>query len=197
MAGHPVQLAHEHADPHRSLGEVLVDAEQLLGGQREGELVEERTEVVHPCDVRGPLQVGQGLACLLHAGVQVADDGLAAQDGLALQLEHEAQHTVGAGVLRPHVDDHRLVLVRILREVAEQRRLGLAHPQHRTELAHQLLGPDLRPRLELLLGLRRLGNHRHGDTLSLLRASERQRASGQQRPAWPGNAVNVIKTARL
>ena len=52
VARHPVELGHQHADPHRPLRDVLVDAEQLLGGHREGQLVEERAEVVHPRDVR-------------------------------------------------------------------------------------------------------------------------------------------------
>ena len=40
--------------------------------------------------------------------------GLDAQHRLALELEHEAQHTVGARVLRPHVDDHRVVVIWIV-----------------------------------------------------------------------------------
>ena len=87
-----------------------LDPEQLLGGQREHQLVEQRREVVHAGDVGAALQVGELLAGLLHAGVQVADDRLAPQHRLALELQHEAQHAVGARVLRPHVDDHRLVV---------------------------------------------------------------------------------------
>ena len=78
------------------------------------------------------------LAGLLHAGVQVADDRLAAQHCLALQLEHQPQHAVRARVLRAHVDDHRLILVGIVGEVAELGGLGLAHAQHGADLAHQL-----------------------------------------------------------
>ena len=138
VAGHPVELGHQHADPHRPLGDLLVDAEQLLGGEGERQLVEERAEVVHARDVRAALHVRQRLAGLLHPGVQVADDRLAAQHRLALQLEHQAQHAVGAGVRRAHVEDHRLVLVRIVRDVAELGRLGLAHAQHGADLAQQL-----------------------------------------------------------
>ena len=153
MARHPVQLGHQHADPHRPLGDVVVDAEQLLGGHREHQLVEERAEVVHAGDVRAALHVRQLLAGLLHAGVQVADDRLAPQHRLALQLEHQAQHAVGRRVLRTHVDDHRLVVVGVLREVAELGRLGLAHAQHGADLAQQLGGGELAARLELLSAL--------------------------------------------
>ena len=93
------------------------------------ELVVQRAEVVHARDVRAALHVGQLLAGLLHAGVEVADDGLAAQDGLALELEHEAQHTMGARVLRTHVDDHRLVVGGLCLDGGERCGLGLAHPQ--------------------------------------------------------------------
>jgi hypothetical protein len=36
----------------------------------------------------------------------------------------------------------------------------------------------------------------HWCTLAIMRASERQRASGQLRPAWPGNAVTVMRAQR-
>ena len=138
VAGDPVELGEEHADPLRPLGDVLVDAEELLGGEAEHQLVEQRRGVVHPRDVGGALEVGEVLARLLHAGVQVADDRLGAQHGLALELEHEAQHAVGAGVLRPHVDDHRLVLGRALAD--QLGHLGLGEAQRGAELAEQLLG---------------------------------------------------------
>ena len=99
----------QHADPHGPRRQL--EAEQLLGGQAEHQLVEDRRGVVHAGDVGAALEVGERLARLLHAGVQVADDRLGAQHGLAVELEHEAQHAVGAGVLRPHVDDHGLVVV--------------------------------------------------------------------------------------
>ena len=53
-----------------------LDAEQLLDGQREHQLVVQRRQVVHARDVRRALDVGELLARLLHAGVQVADDRL-------------------------------------------------------------------------------------------------------------------------
>ena len=95
-----------HVGPGR---DVAVDAEQLLGRHREDELVEQRRGVVHAGDVGQALDVGEVLGRLLHAGVEVADDRLGPQHGLALELEHEAEHAVRARVLGPHVDDHRLV----------------------------------------------------------------------------------------
>jgi hypothetical protein len=66
--------------------------------------------------------------------------GLQLQHGLAVELEHEAQHTVRARVLRPHVEDHRSVRRsgRSASRFTELRGLGLAHPQHGADLAHQL-----------------------------------------------------------
>ena len=103
-----VHLAHQHADPLRPFGHL--DAQQLLGRQREDELVEQRRGVVHARDVGGALHVGQLLAGLLHAGVEVADDGLGPRDRLAVELEHQAQHAVGRRVLGAHVHDHPLAL---------------------------------------------------------------------------------------
>ena len=108
VAGDAVHLGHQHPDPGGPDRDL--DPEELLDGQRERQLVEQRRGVVHAGDVGGALQVGQGLARLLHAGVQVADDRLGPQDGLTLELEHEPQHAVGRRVLGTHVDDHRLVV---------------------------------------------------------------------------------------
>ena len=176
-------------------GMSLVDAEQLLGGHREHQLVEERAEVVHPGDVGAALQVGQRLAGLLHPGVQVADDRLAAQDGLALQLEHEAQHAVGAGVLRPHVDDHRLVLV-AGRPGGHRAAAASASLIRSTAPSSRIssLAATSDARLELLLRLDVwiiMHDVSHG--VASMRATERQRGSAQQRPAWPG----TLMTARL
>ncbi len=35
--------------------------------------------------------------------------GTALDDGFAVQLQHQAQHAVRGGMLRPHVQDHALV----------------------------------------------------------------------------------------
>src|SRR5439155_17289190 len=63
-------------------------------------------------DVGRPLDVGQLLAGLLHAGVEVADDRLGPQHRLALEFEHDPEHAVRRRVLRPEVDDHGLVGLR-------------------------------------------------------------------------------------
>jgi hypothetical protein len=55
------------------------------------------------------LLVELGFAGLFDAGVQVADVGGEGDDGLAVNLEHEAEHAVCGRVLRPHIDDHGLV----------------------------------------------------------------------------------------
>ena len=127
LGRHAVQLAHEHADP-RGPGRD-VDLQQLLGGQREHQLVEEGRHVVHAGDVGGPLEVREVLARLLHAGVQVADHRLGPQDRLAAELHHHPEHAVGAGVLGPHVDDHGFVvgddLVDVLGQVGDAQDGGL------------------------------------------------------------------------
>ena len=55
----------------------------------------------HERDALGPVAVFE---VLLDAGVQVPDAAAGLDDGLALDLQDEPQHSVGGGVLRPHVD---------------------------------------------------------------------------------------------
>jgi hypothetical protein len=150
---HAVQLGQQHADPLGPGRDVAVDAEQRLGGQGEDQLVVERRRVVHAGDVRRALQVGERLAGLLHAGVQVADDRLGPQHRLALELEHEPQHAVRRRVHGAHVDDHRRLVV-VGHLAGERGRLGLGHPQHRADLAQDLagVGPRAGPHLLGALG---------------------------------------------
>ena len=151
---HPVQLAHQHADPGGARWRL--DVQERLGRQGEDQLVVERRQVVHPGHVGGALDVGQLLALLLHAGVEVADDGLGAQDRLAVQLEHEAQHAVGRGVLGPHVDDRRLVVAALDVDVGRIHVAALGEAEDRAHLLAQLAGAGGGARPEALDALRRL-----------------------------------------
>ena len=145
VRGDPVELGHQHAYPLGPRGHV--DTQQRLGGHREDQLVEERRQVVHAGDVGGTLEIGEVFAGLLHAGVQVADHGLAPQHRLALELDHDPQHAVGAGVLRPHVDDHRLVVGGLIVE-------GLGHTaQHGASFPAELGRARAVARLQLLRAL--------------------------------------------
>ena len=56
--------------------------------------------------------IGLGFHVLLDAGVQEANIGDAVDDLFAIQLQQQAQHAVGAGVLRTHIQQHRLALKR-------------------------------------------------------------------------------------
>ena len=76
--------------------------------EHERQAVGLRAEVIHALDERDHLLPLLLLGGLLDAGVEVADGGRHGDDGLAIELEHQPQHAVRAGVLRPHVDGHRL-----------------------------------------------------------------------------------------
>ena len=67
-------------------------------------LLVHRRHVVEPIEVADRLQIGLVLDQLLGAAVQEADVGVDAFHDLAVQLQHEAQHAVGRGVLGAEVD---------------------------------------------------------------------------------------------
>ena len=67
-------------------------------------------EVVDAVGQRDHLLIKLGLAGLLDAGVQVADLRVEADDDLAVDLHHQAQNSVHGRVLRPHVQDHVLIV---------------------------------------------------------------------------------------
>ncbi len=83
--------------------------QQLFDGQAVAEVVGHRAEVVDAVGQRNDLLVELGFAGLFDAGVQVADFRIEADNDLAVDFEHEAQHAVGRWMLRPHVEDHVLV----------------------------------------------------------------------------------------
>ncbi len=105
VARHPLQLGDQHADVLHALWHL--EAEELLDGQDVGEAVGLRGQIVHPLDERDHLLPLLLFRRLLDPGVQVADGRHARLDRLAIELQHEAQHAMRAGVLGPHVDGHR------------------------------------------------------------------------------------------
>ena len=110
VRGNAVELHHHHADDIGALGDLVGDAEQLLDGQAVGGLVEERRQVVHAGDEGDALRERAELHVLLDAGVQIANAATSFGDGLALDLEDQAEHAVGRRMLRTHVDDDALLL---------------------------------------------------------------------------------------
>src|SRR5262249_9214916 len=85
-----------------------LDAEQPFDGHAERHAVRLRAQVVHALDERDYLLPFLLLRGLLDAGVEVTDGRRRRENLLAVELEYETEHAVRAGVLRPHVDGHRL-----------------------------------------------------------------------------------------
>jgi hypothetical protein len=108
------------------------DPEQLLDRQGVGQVVSVGVEIVHAVGHDHTLLVGLAFGLLFHAGVQIADDALALDDDLALELDHEPQDAVGAGVLGANVDHHR-VFARPLEDGlgGGHKRVGSAHEARR------------------------------------------------------------------
>src|SRR2546422_9367873 len=67
-----------------------------------------RRQIVGAVGERDDLVVVPVLPQLLETGVEIAEMGHHSNYGLAVELDHEPQHTVGRGVLRPEVDQHAL-----------------------------------------------------------------------------------------
>ena len=68
--------------------------------------------------------IGQALPELFHAPVEIAEDGLDAEDDLVVDGELQAEHAVGAGVLGPHVEVDLFKLHRFLPASGKSLRSG-------------------------------------------------------------------------
>ena len=67
-------------------------------------LLVHRRDVVEPVEIRDRLQVGLVLDQLFGAAMEKADMRVDALDDFAVKLQHEAQHAVRRGMLRPEID---------------------------------------------------------------------------------------------
>ena len=144
-----VELAHQHADPLGAPGDLYT--RQSFHRKRKGQLVEERCQVVHARHVGGALVVHQFLARLLHARVQVTDDRLGPQHLFAPDLDHHPQDPVRGRVRGPEVEDHGLVVGRLIVDVVPVEGDALGKAQHAAHFGPQFPDARLLP-LEQLLG---------------------------------------------
>ena len=98
------QLGHHDAGPLRSRRNF--DFEELLDRQRVHQVVRKIRQIIDAVGQRHRLLPVLLLEFLLDAGVQEADIGSGADDSLAFEFQHDAQHAVRRGMLRTHVQGH-------------------------------------------------------------------------------------------
>ena len=79
---------------------------EFFDGERPAEIHIHRGEVVHPVGVGDPLPRREIFTDLFRTPMEIADVGLDLGDDFAVGAEHEPEHAMRAGMLRPHVDEH-------------------------------------------------------------------------------------------
>ena len=107
MADDPLRLGDERPDVlgagrHR-------EVQQLFHGPHVRVVVGHRADVVQPVGVGDDLLVGQALAQLLDAAMQVAEVRCGLHNALALEFQHHAEHPVRGRVLRAHIEQQFLL----------------------------------------------------------------------------------------
>ena len=108
MAGDALELGAYHPQVHRVLRDL--DPGQLLDGPDVCQVVGHAGHVVEPVGKGDDLYVRARLRQLLGAPVEVAEDGLDVDHDLAVEGDPQAEHAVGAGMLRSQVYRYRLSL---------------------------------------------------------------------------------------
>lgn len=104
VGGDAVEFGEDDADELGARGRL--DADEFFDSEAIAEAIGDGGDVIHAIDVGGELGVGAVFADFFDAAVEVADDAFDRLDAFAIELEDEAEDTVGRGVLRPHVEDH-------------------------------------------------------------------------------------------
>src|SRR6185312_13749597 len=98
----------EHADilrPRRNL-----HAEELFERQHKAMLLIHRRDIIEPVEIAQRLHVGLVLDQLLGAAMKQTDMRVDTLDDLAVELQHQTQHAVGCGMLRPKIDAERALV---------------------------------------------------------------------------------------
>ena len=108
MAGNAEQLAQHDADDLDAVRHL--DAGELFDREHVRQVVHHAAEVIDAVGVRDVGVPRLALAHLLGAAVVVADVRNRVDDLLAVQLQHDAQHAVRAGMLRAEVEEHEVVV---------------------------------------------------------------------------------------
>src|SRR5690606_31173250 len=107
MAGDALQFVHDDADILRPLGNL--HAGQPFGGHDQRRLAGDGRQVVGTVGVGDDLTDGPLFSNLLEATVQVTNVGDRLDHLFALKAHHNPQDPVGAGVLRPHIDEQLIL----------------------------------------------------------------------------------------
>ncbi len=102
MVGDARKLGKDHADLGATWRDL--DAQKFFDGQGVTDVIVQRRDVVHPVRDRHELVVGSAFAQLLEARMQETDLLLAADHGLALDLQLEAQRSVGRRMRRTDIE---------------------------------------------------------------------------------------------
>ena len=102
MIEQPPDLGIEHADILRARRHR--HAEQLLDRERESVLLIHRRDVIEPVEIGHRLHIGLVLDEFFGAPMQQSDMRIDALDDLAVELQHQTQHAMGRGMLRPEID---------------------------------------------------------------------------------------------
>src|SRR5215471_6886618 len=83
-----------------------VESHHLLDSFYPYQSVRNRRDVIKSIPVRSDHRVHAVLGNFLHPAMEIADVAVEIDDRLAIKLQDHAQHAMGAGVLRPHVERH-------------------------------------------------------------------------------------------
>ena len=104
MRGDAVEFSEQDADDLSARGSFDID--QLFYSKAVAKTIRHGGHVIHAIHVRRELGVGAVFADLFDATMEVADHAFDGFDAFAVELQHKTQHTVGRGMLRPHVENH-------------------------------------------------------------------------------------------
>ena len=100
----PIELASD--DPAKLAAARHFGVAELFRRHAEGLIGKHRRQIIGPVGVRHITVISNFFADLLDGTMQVSDIGNRFIDHFAVGLDHEAQHAMGAGMLRPNIDGH-------------------------------------------------------------------------------------------
>ena len=97
-----------------------IQIHELLHREAVTQVVAKIVEIVHAIGHNERLLKRLGLHVFLDAGMKKTNIGNTAYDDFAVEFQDQTQDTMGAGVLRPHVQDHGFTFIGPIRDQVPQ-----------------------------------------------------------------------------
>src|SRR6476646_11803664 len=110
VSGDPRQFATNNSNKLAARSQLLINSKQFLNGEHVSDVIGQRCKIIQSIRVRDELGISHAFGDLFIAAVQITDVRPCPGNNLAIQLEHDAEHSMRRRMRWPHIEKHRFAM---------------------------------------------------------------------------------------